>query len=789
VKIAGPPVKGTQFRAEVSGTETGEELFAMQGTWTSDAGTNHFQNLSGSLMGVPLTGDVRLSSNAQQNHIQGQLGIAGLHLTPALLERWRIPRAGELVSGELEQLNLRLDHRWPVGTKLTELPRIDAHIVLDKLLWQSPEMQYLQNLSVVLKLEKRRLQLQQGQLTLDGKLIAFQGVIEHPFLSPRLALALSSQVNSEDLGEYLEFPAGFFMTGPAALQLDLQGSPAEPDFDLSADLTQADMGYQTFFEKKPALPAQLRLTGKIVNRQIQQATGTLQLADQAINASGDVDFSRSPLRLAVKVQSIELPPLKPYSPLLRNLEVEGSVAAQVELGAEGWHGSCALDNFGAHLTAILGKLNRTTGTVDFNDSGMVFTNLQAGLGTSDFTVSGKLSGWQAPELTLDVTGDHVRAQDLIFRNQELTLYDLNGHLVITGRGISFSPVNVRLEEGTVATVTGTVSDFRDPEVKLDIHGSKVNVLDVIKLFIGPEKMVPTDPDRARHPKPVVISVSADQGVIGGFRFQNARGLITDTHEQFVLAPLAFDNGSGSGTARVVFDRTADQQPLRISGHVDHINASVLHQDLFNKPGLITGDLDGDFFIQGEPAHGEFWHSARGGMHLRVSRGVLHKFHSLAKVFSLLNISQLFKGQLPDMDREGMPFNLMEASVTIAEGRATTEDLMINSEAMNLSMAGWQGIVDNNMDFTLGVMPLRTVDKVITSIPIAGWLLTGENKAFLTAYFKVTGSAEDPKVTPVPVDSVSDTVLGIFRRTFGLPGKLIKDIRGLFDTEPAKKTEP
>ena len=119
--------------------------------------------------------------------------------------------------------------------------------------------------------------------------------------------------------------------------------------------------------------------------------------------------------------------------------------------------------------------------------------------------------------------------------------------------------------------------------------------------------------------------------------------ITDTHEQFVLAPLAFDNGSGSGTARVVFDRTADQQPLRISGHVDHINASVLHQDLFNKPGLITGDLDGDFFIQGEPAHGEFWHSARGGMHLRVSRGVLHKFHSLAKVFSLLNISQLFKG--------------------------------------------------------------------------------------------------------------------------------------------------
>ena len=788
-KISGPPVLGTQFTADISGAETAEKLFSIAGTWTSSPGTDQLQELSGTLMGVPLSGELQLTRDARQNHLKGQLGISRLNITPTLLERWRIPRARELVSGELKKLSLNLDHHWPAGVKLTEIPRIDADIILSKLLWQSPDLQYLQDLSVALTLDKRRLQMRQGRLTLDGKVIDFEGVVEHPFLSPQLALTLASRVRTEDLQKYLDLPSGFTMSGPASLQLHLQGPPSRPDFDFRANLNGVGIDYSNVFAKQASLPARLEMAGQLAGHHVQLRHGSVRIGDQAITASGDFDFSQAPLNLALKIAPTDLQPLKSYSPLLKRFEVEGRIAAEVKISDGGWQGRCVLDNFGAHLTSILGKLKRTSGSIAFDNRGLIFTDLQAGLGESDFTVTGTLSDWQSPELILDVAGDNIRAHDLIFRNPELTLYDLAGHLVINGRGISFSPVNVRLEEGTVATVNGSVSDFSDPEVKLDIHGSKVDVLDVINLFIGPSQTPSSSPEKTIHHKPIIITVSADEGIIGGFRFQHAQGLITDTHEHFILAPLTFKNGEGEGTARVVFDRTAAQQPLKISGHVSNINASILHQDLFNKPGLITGNLDGDFFIQGNPDQGEFWHSARGGMHLKVKRGVLHKFHSLSKVFSLLNISQLFKGQLPDMDREGMPFNLMEASVKIAEGRAATEDLMIHSEAMNLSMVGWQGIVDNSMDFTLGVMPLGTVDKVITSIPIAGWVLAGENKAFLTAYFKVTGTGEDPKVTAVPVDSVSDTVLGIFRRTFGLPGKLIKDIRGLFETEPDKKTEP
>jgi hypothetical protein len=71
-------------------------------------------------------------------------------------------------------------------------------------------------------------------------------------------------------------------------------------------------------------------------------------------------------------------------------------------------------------------------------------------------------------------------------------------------------------------------------------------------------------------------------------------------------------------------------------------------------------------------------------------------------------------------------------------------------------------------------PLGTVDKVVTRLPIAGWILGGEEKALITAQFKVTGSGEKPKVEAIPITAISKGVLGIFQRTLGLPLRLIED---------------
>jgi hypothetical protein len=99
--------------------------------------------------------------------------------------------------------------------------------------------------------------------------------------------------------------------------------------------------------------------------------------------------------------------------------------------------------------------------------------------------------------------------------------------------------------------------------------------------------------------------------------------------------------------------------------------------------------------------------------------------------------------------------------------------------MNLSLIGDLDLKEDTLDMVLGVKPLRTVDQIVTNIPIAGWLLAGDEKALITAPFEIKGPSSDPEVSAIPVSSISGQVLGIFKRVLGLPGKVVSDVGDLF----------
>ncbi|MEJ2700329.1 MAG: hypothetical protein P8Z70_11805, partial [Desulfuromonadales bacterium] len=80
------------------------------------------------------------------------------------------------------------------------------------------------------------------------------------------------------------------------------------------------------------------------------------------------------------------------------------------------------------------------------------------------------------------------------------------------------------------------------------------------------------------------------------------------------------------------------------------------------------------------------------------------------------------------------------------------------------------------------------DKIVTNIPIAGWILTGKEKALFTVYFRIKGKSEDPEVIPIPVTSVSEKVLGIFKRVFQLPGKVITDMGEILGGGKSEKNQ-
>jgi uncharacterized protein involved in outer membrane biogenesis len=784
--LQGVPATGTAFNTTLFNPDNNEQIFSLSGRWTSSSEQDAITKLKGELLKIPLSGQCYLIKQKKKYLLAGQFGAKNVNLTREILKTWRIPSAHNFRHGELERLIVKINDSWNPSEKFPILPRIDAEISICNLDWDLPQRNQFQDLSVNLSLNDKTLGIKDGILIYGGQLIDFSGRIHSLLRQPKIDCRFNVNTDINELLPQLKLPESWRISGNLPGSLRLTGALTKPDFLLQADFSALSVGLGSLFHKQQSDRSKFKLQGNLANHQLQLSQVSLSLNNTQIVGQGYIGLNQEEPEFSFAADPINLHELTPFSPLLEELQIHGKIEPEVTWQKMGFQSILKLNDVGAHLTSVIGDLNKTTATIYLDQHGFTFKDLKTSLGKSNFIVNGIFSDWKNPELSLDLSGKKVRAHDLIFSNQQLTLYDLDGHLKINAAGILFSPVSVRLEDDTVATVNGSVSNFSHPEVSLDIQADQVDVVDVINLFVGPdEKRVENE---VYEEPPVLIKAHAKQGTLGGLQFQNAEGIIRSDSKRLTIFPLTFDNGNGWCKTRVEFDYMKETAPLKVSGHMKGIDASVLHHDLFQKRGLVSGLLKGDFYIEGNPNDNRFWQEAKGGAHLQISNGTLRKFHSLARVFSLLNVSQIFAGKLPDMDKEGMPFSLLEGSLQIGGGFVQTEDLKITSEAMNLSAVGSQRLSDDSLNFILGVMPLRTVDKIITSIPIAGWVLAGSDKALITAHFKIEGTSEDLKVTPIPIGSVSKTVFGIFKRTFGLPGKLAKDIGTIFEKEPQKKKD-
>jgi len=123
---------------------------------------------------------------------------------------------------------------------------------------------------------------------------------------------------------------------------------------------------------------------------------------------------------------------------------------------------------------------------------------------------------------------------------------------------------------------------------------------------------------------------------------------------------------------------------------------------------------------------------------------------------------------------GMPYDEITGTIAVKDGILSTTDLFLKSNAMNISTVGSMDIAKEELNLTIGVQPLQTIDKVMNRIPIVGWILTGKDRAFITTYFEARGKMDNPQVSAIPVKAMAKGVFNIFKRVFQLPAKIFTD---------------
>ncbi len=108
--------------------------------------------------------------------------------------------------------------------------------------------------------------------------------------------------------------------------------------------------------------------------------------------------------------------------------------------------------------------------------------------------------------------------------------------------------------------------------------------------------------------------------------------------------------------------------------------------------------------------------------------------------------------------------------------------------MKASAVGTVNLGTDTVDVTVAIRPFQNLDRVVTIIPLAGWLLGGKEKSIFIAYYRVAGSLRDPQVSAVPLKSIGRNVFGIFRNLLEIPGSIAGAAEDLLSQQPKSTKE-
>ena len=166
----------------------------------------------------------------------------------------------------------------------------------------------------------------------------------------------------------------------------------------------------------------------------------------------------------------------------------------------------------------------------------------------------------------------------------------------------------------------------------------------------------------------------------------------------------------------------------------------------------------------EKNQGEFEFTSR--------EGSIKRFTLLSRVFALLNTTEIIFGKLPDLQQKGLEYNTIEARGTIQGQTLQLEEALIDGKSMKLGLQGSVDLLEQEMDLILLVSPLKTVDRILSWIPLVGYIL---DDTLVTIPLQVRGDVRDPTVIPLSPKAVGSEVYGIMKRTLSLPFKILQPL--------------
>ncbi|NLN60769.1 MAG: DUF748 domain-containing protein [Deltaproteobacteria bacterium] len=597
--------------------------------------------------------------------------------------------------------------------------------------------------------------------------------VSYPFsmvISPQkseIAWLLGKQ--TEDMLEY---------SGKSALNLNGHGLISDYQLSGNWDLKDADYAYKNMIHKPRSKDNRMTFSCRISETGLRADLLNYDLAPMFLRLSGQYDWGNNE-KLAAKIDSnrFQIEHVIEHLPALQEYRPTGM--AQINIAGKGnttnplqwlWSGQVSLSGASLMPAKDMQPLSRISGHLYLKGNNLETSMIKAQIGTSSITGKGMINNFSNPLFRAEFSCPELNLADFDLTTPEpkKQLTNIRGDFSWHGGILEIHSMSGYIAE-TPLNLSGRISDLARPVMALNLESSDLKIDDVLPLV----QVRKLNPDGKPKSSPSVkINLAANRATWNDFSFTKLRSNMD--YENNLLRILQTDlsalNGHVTASGTVAF---ADDLPRYSAAfHGEKISAQELAK-IFDWQGYtITGalNIEGTLSARGNTMV-DLKKTASGGIKLKITKGMLRQFPALSKIFSILNVSQLFKFQLPDMVSGGMPYNKISGNLDFRDGFVSTTDLFVKSDAMNIAVVGEIDMIREEIDSTIGIQPLKTVDKVVRSIPIVGWIITGKEGTFVTTYFEAKGKLTDPSITAVPLQSMATGVFDIFKRVFQLPVKI------------------
>lgn len=197
--------------------------------------------------------------------------------------------------------------------------------------------------------------------------------------------------------------------------------------------------------------------------------------------------------------------------------------------------------------------------------------------------------------------------------------------------------------------------------------------------------------------------------------------------------------------------------------------------LTGMPVVMTGNFDIAGALTAQGARGEIARSwakhLAGSVAFSARDGEIRKMALLGNILSLKSVSDLLKGDV-GLGEHGFKYRSISVGARIESGQVSVEHATLDSPALGLAAAGTVNLENYDSRLTVLVAPFGKLDHMVRKIPVLGYVIGG---ALTSIPVGVTGDIRNPLVVPLGPRAVGSQVMGVFERTFKLPGKIVEPL--------------